>query len=459
MPGLNRIKEQISRCIQGDRWEQILSYLNELHPADLAEIVTDTPSEHQGKLFSLLHEEIKPDVIAALEGATEDNILESLSSEQLADLAEEMAPDDAADLLHEVEERSEEILKLMENEESDEVRELMQYADDTAGGLMTTDYVAVLCNLTAEEAIDHIVSMELDEPFYYAYVIDRYGELTGWVQLWELLKPTNRQKKILDLREKDPIAVHTNTDQEEVARIAAKYDLSSLPVLDACDRLVGRVTVDDIIDVIEEEASEDIFKLAGSSDEELEYTSPFQACKVRLPWLLITLATGFLSSLILKHFNYHLELSQILVLNIFVPIIMAMGGNTGIQSSTLIIRRIAVEGHGSNKIGKLLTHEIVAGATMGLICGSVIGLWSRYVISSAQIGPISPTHLAVTVALALFSAMTFAAVFGALVPTMLDRLKIDPAVASGPFVSASNDILALLIYYGVTLLMLGSVSG
>jgi magnesium transporter len=454
MPELIRINERISFCINGELWDQIPPYLAELHPADLAEIITHTSAEHQGKLFSLLEETLKPDVLAELEGATVDNVLKSLSSEQVADLAEEMAPDDAAYLLREAEGRSEEILDLMETEESDEVRGLMQYDEDTAGGLMTTDFVAVRCSLTAAEAIDHIVSLEMDEPFYHAYVINRDGELTGLVELWELLKPSNRDHLISDLREEDPVAVYTNTDQEEVARLASKYDLSSLPVLDARNRLVGRVTVDDIIDVIEEEASEDIFKFAGSSDEELEYTSPFQACKVRLPWLLITLATGFLSSLILRNFNQRLDISQIIVLNIFVPIIMAMGGNTGIQSSTLIIRRIAVDGHSNKNIGKLLSHEMVAGATMGVICGTVIGLWSRFIISGAPPSNISAAYLAMTVGIALFSAMTFAAVFGALVPTMLDRLKVDPAVASGPFVSASNDILALLIYYGVTLLML-----
>lgn len=455
MAELTRISERVSFCIDGELWDQIPQYLEELRPADLAEIITNTNACQQQKLFSLLDEEIKPDVLAELEGATEDNVLDSLSSEEVADIAEEMAPDDAADLLHEVEHRSEEILELMEVEESEEVRELMQYADDTAGGLMTSDCVSIICTLTANEAIDHIVSLDMDEPFYYAYVVNRLGKLTGMVQLWELINPANREKLISELSEGDPICVHTNTDQEDVARIAAKYDLNSLPVLNAKDQLVGRVTVDDIIDVIEEEASEDIFKLAGSSDQELENTSPFQACKVRLPWLLITLGTGFLSSLILKNFNHHLDISEILVLNIFVPIIMAMGGNTGIQSSTLIIRRIAVEGHGNKDIRKLLTHEIIAGATMGLICGTVIGLWSRFMISGGSPTPISASFLAATVGIALFSAMTFAAVFGALVPTLLERLKVDPAVASGPFVSASNDILALLIYYGVTLLMLG----
>ncbi|MBT8046343.1 MAG: magnesium transporter, partial [Pontiella sp.] len=192
-----------------------------------------------------------------------------------------------------------------------------------------------------------------------------------------------------------------------------------------------------------------------SSDSELEDTSPLQACKARLPWLLITLGTGFISSLILKSFMTHLGVAEIVALSFFVPIIMAMGGNTGIQSSTLIIRGIALGASHSRRIFKIITHEIIAGATMGIICGTTIGLWARYVIAHDGSATIAPTYLALTVGIALFSAMAFAAVFGALVPVLLNRARIDPAVASGPFVSASNDIFALLIYYGVTLLMIG----
>jgi magnesium transporter len=229
-----------------------------------------------------------------------------------------------------------------------------------------------------------------------------------------------------------------------------------MPVLDWQNKLVGRITVDDIMDVIEEEASEDIFKLAGSSDTELEDTSPLQACKARLPWLLITLGTGFITSLIYKSFIHRLSLTEILSLSFFIPIIMAMGGNTGIQSSTLIIRGIALGASHSRRIVKILMHEIMAGATMGLICGTTIGLWARLLIAHGGNTAIAPSFLALTVGVALFSAMAFAAVFGALVPVLLDRANIDPAVASGPFVSASNDIFALLIYYGVTLIMIGT---
>ncbi|MBN2162258.1 MAG: magnesium transporter [Pontiellaceae bacterium] len=452
-----RIRERINFCIKGELWEQIPKFFAELHPADIAEIINHAPTASQNTLFELIDDDIKPDVLAELDDQTEADILDEMTAEEISDIIEEMAPDDAADVLGELEEeRSAEILNLMEDEDSEEVRELLQYEEDTAGGIMTSDFVVVRASMTAAAAIEYIGSLELDEPIYYAYVVDSEGRLSGYVQLWELLKTTNRTRKLADLCEQEPITVHTDTDQEEVARIASKYDLSSLPVLDWQNKLVGRITVDDIMDVIEEEASEDIFRLAGSSDAELEDTSPLQACKARLPWLLITLGTGFITSLILTSFDEHLKLAGIGALIAFVPIIMGMGGNTGIQSSTLIIRGIALDASHSRKITKIISHEIIAGAIMGLICGTTIGLWAHFLIAGKHIPMIHPAYLALTVAVALFSAMAFAAVFGALVPVLLDRIKIDPAVASGPFVTSSNDIFALLIYYGVTFVMVGA---
>jgi magnesium transporter len=456
MANTNRIKERINFCISGELWEQIPKFFEGLHPADIAEVINHAPQAVQNKLFDCIVDEIKPDVLAELTDETEADILEELTDEQISDIVEDMAPDDAADVLGELEkERYEEILELMEDQDSEGVRELLQYAEDSAGGIMTTDFIAVRATMTAQEAIDYIGSLELDEPVYNAYVVDEEGKLTGWIQLWELLKTTNRNHSLNELAKRDAISVHTDTDQEEVARLASKYDLNSLPVLDFRDRLVGRVTVDDILDVMEEEASEDIFKLAGSSDSELEDSSALHACKARLPWLLITLVTGFVSSLILRNFNTHLEVSHIIVLSSFVPVIMAMGGNTGIQSSTLIIRGISLGLSHRKKLRNILSHEIAAGAGMGLICGIAISIYAT-VIMGQESAAIAPAYLGLTVGLALFSAMTFAAVFGALVPVLLNRMKIDPAVASGPFVTSSNDIVALLIYYGITLLMIST---
>ena len=452
------IKKQIRTLIKEERWSDISALFVELHPVDIAEIISHAPAQSHSVLFDLLPDEIKPDVLAELDDQAESDVVEELSDEALSDIVEEMAPDDAADVLGELnEERSKEILDLMENEESDEVRDLLRYDEESAGGIMTPDFVAVRASMTAAEALEYIGTLDLDEPIYYAYVVDEENRLTGSVQLWELIKTVNKKRTMDELSDKETHAVLTSTDQEEVVKIVDKYDLSALPVVDHEGHLVGRVTVDDIVDIMKEEATEDIFKLAGSSDSELEDTSPLQACKARLPWLLITLVTGFISSLILKSFEHHLKLAEIIPLIFFVPIIMAMGGNTGIQSSTLIIRGIALGESHSRRISKIIAHEIIAGAIMGIICGVTIGLWAHFVISTgSSLSSVAPSYLAATVSIALFSAMAFAAVFGALVPVLLDRLKVDPAVASGPFVSASNDIFALLIYYGVTIFMVGA---
>ncbi|MCK5676354.1 MAG: magnesium transporter, partial [Verrucomicrobia bacterium] len=245
MSDTNRIKERVNSYIKEELWEQLSGVFEDLHPADIAEIINHAPASAHNKLFDLLDDEIKPDVLAELDDQAEADILEELSDEEISDIVEEMAPDDAADVLGELEEdRSEEILGLMEDEESEEVRELLQYGEETAGGIMTSDFVAVQASMTATEAIDYIAELDLDEPLYNLYVVDQDGRLTGWIQLWELLKKTNHNMTLEELADKETISVHTETDQEEVARLASKYDLSSLPVLDWQNKLVGRVTAD-----------------------------------------------------------------------------------------------------------------------------------------------------------------------------------------------------------------------
>jgi magnesium transporter len=449
------IKDPIQYSIRNKLWNELPELLVKLHPADIADIIEHSPEEDQPRIFDLLSDELKADVLSEMADSTEAEILEDLTAEEISDIVEEMAPDDAADLLGELEDkRSAEVLDLMEKADSEDLRELLRHDEDTAGGIMNTDFVALHSDMTAQQALDHIGALDIDEPIYSAYITDAAERLIGYLDIWLLLKKTNRLKTLGELAEAVPFTARTDTDQEEAAQMMSKYDLNSLPVVDSANRLVGRITIDDVIDVLEEEASEDIFKLAGSSEEELNYSSPLQACRARLPWLLITLGTGFVTSMILKAFMQRISTLEVLVLSFFVPIVMGMGGNTGIQSSTLIIRGLAVGSFNEKRLYRLLFREMATGMLMGVICGAVIGGWARFVIGhSATAFP--PAFLAFTVGLALFSAMVFAAIFGAFVPLLLNRFKIDPAVASGPFVSASNDIIALLIYYSVTFLLIG----
>lgn len=455
MPRQASPEARLLDLIHDEAWDLVSVALGELHPADIADVIERTPKPHQERVFSLLADEVKPRVLAELESVAGSEVIESLSNSELSDIVEEMAPDDAADVLADLDaERSQEVLELMEDAESEDVRKLLKYEEDTAGGIMTTDVVAMREDQTVAEALDAIAYFDTGEEFLYANIVDERGRMAGYVSIWELLRERDKNRRLGDLAHSRFAAATVDMDQEKVAYLMGQYDLSVLPVVDALGTLVGRVTADDVIDVIEEEASEDIFRLAGSDDAELESDSPVRSCAVRLPWLLITLVGGFITSFILGH--YHARISEMLILGAFVPIVLAMGGNTGIQSSTLVVRSIALGELKHRNVLKMLLREIVTGAIMGCICGLVIGIWAHFLISrSPDFRPVlSVMKLSTVVSVALFSAMTFAAVFGAFVPIALHRLNIDPAVASGPFITITNDISALLIYFGVTVALL-----
>jgi len=457
MPRVEPPSSQILDLIRSDDWNAVGVALPELHPADIADVIERAPHEDRERLFNLLPDDIKPDVLAELESAAGSEVIESLTNLELSDIVEEMAPDDAADVLADLdEERSEKVLELMEEEESADVRKLMTYDEDTAGGIMTTDVVAMQRDQTVGEAIHAIADFEVEEgePFFFAYIVEADNRLVGYVDIWELLRERDKTRRLGELVHTDFIAATANMDQEEVARLMTQYDLTALPVVDQTGHLVGRITADDVMDVISEEATEDILRLAGSDDAELEHASPLVSCAVRLPWLLITLLGGFLISSILK--RYHLVISsEALILGAFVPIVLAMGGNTGIQSSTLVVRSIALGNLRNRNVLVLLLREIMIGAIMGVVCALVIGGWAGFLASQdASHVSVGTVNLAVAVGLALFSAMTFAAAFGALVPIVLNRFKIDPAVASGPFITITNDIAALLIYFAVTIALI-----
>jgi len=453
MPKLTLNSEHILELIHDNLWDQVAEEFSSWHPADIADIIEKAPRDTIEQLFSILSDEQKPDVLSELESIAESDIIDSLTNAELSEIVEDMDPDDAADVIGELtEERSSEVLKLMHEEESEDVRRLLEYDEDTAGGIMTTDVVAMDENQTVEEAIDAIAHLDEDEPFIFAYIIDKQKKLIGYTNIWELLREKDRKRKLIEVCHKDFIAVNVSDDQEDVAHTLSQYDLSAIPVVDDKGCVVGRVTVDDIIDVIEDEASEDIFHLAGSDDVELESNSPIRSCMARLPWLMITLFGGLLTSLILKQF--HAKIESVIILGAFVPAVLAMGGNAGIQASTLVVRTIALRDMEGRRITSLLIREIIVGAIMGSICGLCIGSWVFLVLRHNPDQAYPPLKLSSVVAISLFSSMSFAAVFGAAVPLILNKLKIDPAVASGPFVSIANDVAALLIYFGVTITLL-----
>jgi len=428
-----------------------------LHPADLAEMLEDLDESEQISIIENLDEDLAADTLAEADLETQQQIIEKLDTETASEIIEEMNPDEAADLLQEMDQdRAREILAHMDLDEASDVRKLLEHDEYTAGGIMTTEYAAIFEDFTVTQAFSHLRLVAADiEIIYYLYVIDNDERLKGVVSIRDLLS-ANPALLVTEVMDDDLVYVYANTPQEEVANLISKYDYMAIPVVNDQQQILGVVTVDDVMDVMEEEATEDLFKFAGTTDEELSYNSPLQACRARLPWLLITLCTGFISSTILKYFMA--EFKDVIALVFFVPVVMAMGGNTGIQSSTLVIRGMALNSFSGSDLFRRLMREIAAGAMMGLACGLIVGLWAEYLIRSGEASALnfSSAYLAITVGIAMMGAMTFAAMFGAFVPILFSRLNIDPAVASGPFVTSSNDIFALLIYYGVSVTLLAA---
>jgi magnesium transporter len=461
MPPEGTTEDRALGLIAREAWDDIRVLFAFLHPADIADIIDRAPSHTREKLFHLVGPDAKPDVLAELESVAGGDVLDALSDADVSRILEQTPPDDAADIMSSLpERRTEQILDLMPAEESEEVRELLQYAPDTAGGIMTPDVVAMKKNQTVQEALHAIAYLDSDEPFFNANVVDEKGILVGYVDIWQLLRERDRSRTLGDLAHTDLIVATTDTDQEHVTRLMSQYDLNVIPVVDAEGRLAGRITADDVMDVIEEEASEDILRLAGSDDSELEHPSVLRTCFVRLPWLLITLFGGFVVSVILKQFHAYISggvsiETRTLALAAFVPSVLAMGGNTGIQSSTLVVRRLALDALRGRNVFGLLLREMAVGALMGCFCGVIMAFWASLVTAepSPEAGAaaaLKTYQLAIIVASALFAAMSFATLFGASVPILLNRMRIDPAVASGPFVTIANDVFALLIYFGAT---------
>jgi magnesium transporter len=353
-----------------------------------------------------------------------------------------MESDDAADILGEMSQtQAQQVLLEMPQEEADEIIELLKYPEDCAGGLMQTELVRVPLKSTVLEAVYEIQrqheAKEGETEIHAVYVVDDGGELRGQLSLERLIL-SKAEELVADLIEGQELFwVDVNDDQEEVADYFRRYDLISAPVLDSEHRLLGRITVDDIMDVIAEEASEDIFQMAGAGGEDVVYDRVIRSASLRLPWLFTNLFGGLITGYLTWMFTRNL--SEILVLVTFVPVITGMGGNVGTQSSSITVRGFAVGRIALSNIGKFFLKEMRVGALMGLVCGialTVVGIvW------------LQKPYIGLVVGLALFMAMTLAASMGSLFPALFQRIGVDPALASGPFVTTFNDVMGILIYY------------
>ncbi len=434
------------RALLATRNEQLIrSLLADLRPADLADALEHLDEEDRRYVFGLISEADRPQALAEMDEGAREAILEALRPAEIADMVEELRSDDAADLVQDLsDEVAGQVLGEVGADDARRLRRLLSYPEDTAGGRMDAEFVAVPESETVGQAIERVRKAgEEQGDIPHVFVVGDDGRLVGKLSLRDLLlNPPDR--KVAEIADHDIISVPADLDQEEVAELARKYDLAVVPVVDASGRLLGQITLDDLLEVYEEEASEDFAKLSGGLKEESPSDSVVAVSRNRLPWLVLGLLGGTLSAWVMSHFTNSFK--QALQISFFIPVITAMGGNVGIQSSSTIVRALATGEVDMPHAHGRLAKEIAVGALNALVLAGV--LWA---IVSLWLGEV---RLAAVVGLSLTASMTFAAAVGSAVPLLLKRLGVDPALATGPFVTTTNDILGLTIYLTMSTVLL-----
>lgn len=452
---LDLIKD-VQRALAEGRDGEVPQLLADLYPADIAEILYELDEEQRPRLLRLLDSERAALTLQEMDPEDQSTLLHALDQGQASEILEEMATDDIADLVGELPQpEAQHILELMDREEAEDVQELLEYPEDSAGGLMTFEYIAIHEANTAQEAIDKLRELAPDaETTYYLYVVDTHERLTGVVSLRDLIvAPPDRL--ISQIMRRNVISVHVDTDQEEVAKVVSKYHLLAVPVVNAAGVMQGIVTVDDVIDVIHEEATEDIYRLASAPGEEEDATTGvWEKAKKRLPWLFILLFGELLAASIIK--RYDATLQSVLALAFFIPLLIGMAGNVGTQSLAVTVRGLATGELDRRSIWPSVMRESMVGVLIGAACGvlvyGVAWLWLPSGFEPGIVGTI--------VGLAMTLNLTVAAVLGTFVPFVLERFDVDPAVASGPFVTTALDVIGMVIYFliATTLMSLLGVS-
>jgi magnesium transporter len=425
----------------------IRNLLAGLHYADVADVLDVLEAERAIVILGMLDAETASDALSEMEDEPRSEIAERVDPRTLASLVEEMDSDDAADVVGDLDDHiAAAVLEHVAEEERADIQELLVHDEDTAGGLMAAEYVSVHDSSTIDQAIEAIrcAAEEIDDIFY-VYVVDDAERLVGLVSLRDLLL-TGGEHLIRDVMDRDTVSAPVWMDQEEVARLVSQYDLAAIPVVDGAGRLVGRITHDDIADVLEEEIEEDLHRMAGVLGEEFHERSSLRVAARRLPWIVTSLVSALLASVIIS-LNTGL-LKAYVALAAFFPVITAIGGNIGLQSSTIVVRGLATGQMDLVHVGSRILKELRVGLVMGVACGLVVGLVSWLWVDEVALG--------LVVGISMLTAITVAATMGAIVPITFDRLQVDPALATGPFVTMSNDIIGLIIYFGLAGILLRS---
>ena len=436
---------ELNERIENKDQKSIIAKITDCHPADIAEILNELEFENACFLFELLEANIAADVLVELEDDLREELLKIHSPKEIAEeFVDNMDSDDAADIISELpENKKQEVLSHLEDQDlASDIVDLLNYDEDTAGGLMAKELIKVNSNWSVMRCVKEMRRQAEDvELVYTIYVVDDNNVLLGTLSLKRLLL-TDSKAIIANIMKEDIIKVSATMNQEEVANTMNKYDLIVLPVVNDLDQLIGRITADDVMDIMKEEAERDYQMASGISEDVESSDTVWEITRARLPWLLIGMIGGLFGAKVIGIF----DIEKNYQMAFFIPLIAAMGGNVGVQSAAIVVQSLA---GGTNTLGNIsqrLIKELGVALVNGIICSSII-LFAAYLLGYSLL-------LSITVSIALLSVIIFAALFGTFIPLTLDKYKIDPALATGPFITTINDVLGLFIYFLIGQLIL-----
>jgi magnesium transporter len=438
---IERVKQFLASSL-----EQAKPLLKHLHPSDIARILEDLGPETRQLIFRLLPVETASEAIVEMdEDSRPEELLMQLTPSQAAKIIEELDPDDAADLLAQIPLKDlRHILARLQVEDTKQIEQLMTYDEETAGGIMTPELLKVPDNFSKREAMDEVLRISDEmEDFYMIYVVDENDVLLGTVGINDLIR-AKPWVKVRELIDESCVKVHVDTDQEEVARMISKYNLAAIPVVDDQGHLLGRITFDDVMDVLEEENTEDILRIAGVSEDEELRGGWRNAVKSRLPWLLVNLLTAFMAGLVISTFSDTID--KIVIIASFMPIVAGVAGNSATQALAVTIRRISTDRVTDSQNFKVIFKELVVGLVNGLLLGTITGVAAMLLGGNPMLG--------LVVFMAMVGNLLIGAFAGSAIPLFLNRINVDPAVASSILMTALTDILGFTLLLGLASLVL-----
>ncbi len=443
------VRSQLELLLESGNLEGAKSLLIPVQPVDIAEAIEGIPESMQVIAFRLLSKAEAIEVYEYLDYSVQEALIEEFKRQEVIDIVDKMSPDDRAKLFDELPAKIvRRLLSQLSPKERQSTAQLLGYEEDTAGRIMTPEYISLKETLTVDEALEAIRSLaNASEIIYYLYVTDAFRHLRGIVSLRDLVvspSPTT----LGDIMTRDVVFVHTGTDQEEVARTIQRYDILAVPVVDREDRLVGVVTVDDVIDILEQEATEDIYALGGVQSDGDNYfqTSLITVARKRVVWLLVLLLTNTVTGAIIK--SHQNLLSQVVTLAAFMPLLTGTGGNVGAQSSTVVIRGLNTDEIADLGTGKVVFREALAGILLGSILGVIATIWAFFFLQET-------IYVAVSVGTSLIAIAFLASIAGSALPFLFSYLGLDPALMSAPFITTIVDVLGVLIYFNIARAILG----